>query len=290
MRSARDKSLPCHRYIHPVDSLTNLYIRSFADQSLTGKVTEERDYFRRTIPTNVASGTVSGPGGRQGQASGPGLGSGVLAQGPPMSLLTPVAKLSKPKPTNTSSSSSSSISTTPFGHTSTTGTTTASTTTTGFTSTVGGRSIGNITATGVGASPGIGAVATMTSANFNTRHTTGNTQQSSSPSSTTDTGKTIDNDGDNTSHIFWKSEKHSHTHFHSYPLTHTPSQILSITSPLAHTSSRTLWHTHSLTYRHTPSPSLLSGASAGVNQRWIAFDSTDPEFDDDSDPDADLDL
>jgi hypothetical protein len=34
----------------------------------------------------------------------------------------------------------------------------------------------------------------------------------------------------------------------------------------------------------------IAGASAILNQRLISFDSTDPEFDEDSDPDADLDL
>jgi len=38
------------------------------------------------------------------------------------------------------------------------------------------------------------------------------------------------------------------------------------------------------------SSAASSGPKASHNQRLITFDSTDPEFDEDSDPDADLDL
>ena len=63
-----------------------------------------------------------------------------------------------------------------------------------------------------------------------------------------------------------------------------------MTAPIA--TARGLSSTSAAGNTSTASASIPApvGASAVLNQRLISFDSTDPEFDEDSDPDADLDL
>ena len=189
----------CHPYLSgTLSEELACELQGIRVSSVTGKVTEERDYFRRT-GTITGSGTGLGTGTGLGSGQGTGLGSGILAQGPSMSLLTPVVKLSKPTTkvkhdmsTQSSTSTSTSNSTSSSGSSAATGNS--------------GSNNGMDTNT-------IHSTAT-TSATFNTQHTQPPSTDTSSVSST-----------------------NIHQH-----------------------------------------------------QRWITFDSTDPEFDDDSDPDADLDL
>ena len=196
----------CHPYLSgTLSEELACEVQGIRVSSVTGKVTEERDYFRRIIPTNVVTGTITGSG--LGTGLGSGLGSGVLAQGPSMSLLTPVVKLSK----NT---------TTKVKHDTSTQSTTSTSTSTSTSSSGSSAATGNSGSNHGMDNNTIRSTAT-TSATFNTQH--------------------------------------QHTH--------PPSSLPTDTSSV---SSTNIHHQH--------------------HQRWITFDSTDPEFDDDSDPDADLDL